>query len=327
MRDGRRPEGEPMTDEPSRPEELPMEAHHLLAEEAIGKRKGRIGNSFRSAFRHIRLAWKLHPFDNEMSLFRAITGEEEAASGLMLAFIQQRYPGANKLKPRDHTHKAAVSPYLDAVNNLMASVPVPAPKLSLSMGSPPSLSISVDLRALGVSDEPNFATPDNPFNFSLRKNGEKSVYFFEKELAEIAGFRGSADIRAAISEKANLRNRLLYASDDGIPTVEFPDETLIRYRDRIYRLCLLTIGILQTKQHQLFAVQNLEAFLTALGHIVESEMDYDLRDGQFMSVIQQPDGSYKSGIGYRAKVTITARFEQVWQINVHSSGIDPPGSA
>lgn len=303
-----------------------MEEHHLLAEEAISKRKGRIGNSFRSAFRHIRLTWKLHHFDNEMSLFRAITGEEEAASGLMLAFIQQRYPGANKLKPRDHTHKAAVSPYLDAVNNLIASVPVPAPKLSLSMGSPPSLSISVDLQALGVSGEPKFATPDNPFNFALRKDGEESVYFFEKELAEIASFSGAADIRTAISERANLRNRLLYASDEGIPKVEFPDETLLRYRDRIFRLCLLTIGILQTKQHQLFAAQNLEAFLTALGHIIETGTNYDLPDGRFMSVAQQPDGTYKSGIGYRAQITITSRFEQVWQINLHSPGIAPKGS-
>lgn len=305
-----------------------MEKHHLLAEEAISKRRGRIANSFRSAFRHVRLAWRLHPVDSEMSMFRAITGEEEAASGLMLALVQQRYPGAKKLKPRDHTHKAAVTPFLDAVRNLLASTSVPPPKLSLSMGRPPALSISLDLRALGISNEPKFATPDQPFNFALRKGGDEKVYLFEKELAEIASFSGASNIKAAILNRANLRNRLLYASDAGVPTVQFPDETLLRYRDRIYRLCLLTIGILQTKQHQLFAAQNLKAFLAALGHIVESGVDYaqTLPDGtQFMSVIQQPDGSYVSGVGYRGRITLRARFDQVWRINVHDrSGENAP---
>lgn len=297
-----------------------MDKHHLLAEEAIGKRKGRIGHTFRSAFRHIKLAWKLHPLDKEMSLFRAITGEEEAASGLMLALIQQRYPGANKLKPRDHAHKAAVSPYLDAVNNLMASVPVPTPKLSLSMGHPPSLSISIDLQALGISNEPKIATPDNPFNFTLRRAGDETIYFFEKELREIANFRGAADIKAAISDRANLRNRLLYASDRGIPEVEFPDAALLQYRDRIYRLCLLTIGILQTKQHQLFAAQNLEAFLSVLGQTIEAGIDYSQAapDGQFISFVQQPDGNFHTGVGYRGKINFHARFEQVWTIGIHS---------
>ena len=297
-----------------------MERRHLLAEEAISKHNGRIGHSFRSAFRHIRLAWKLYLLDKEMSLFRAITGEEEAASGLMLALIRQRYPGANRLNPRNHVHKAAVSPYLDAVSDLMASVPVPAPRLSLSMGSPPSISISIDLQALGVSDEPNSVTPDNPFNFILRKNGDENVYFFEKELHAIAKSRGAEDIKSAIRERANVRNRLLYASDSGIPSVEFKIEALLRYRDRIYRLSLLAIGILQTKKLQLFATQSLESFLAILDQNVGSGIDYSgvSPDGRFMSLIQRSDGSYLVRTGYKGQVTIHARFDKVWQFNVQS---------
>lgn len=235
----------------------------------------------------------LHPIDSEMSLFRAITGEEEAATGLMLALMQQRYPGATKLNPKDHRHKAAITPYLDAVNNMMASVQAPAPRLSLSAGKRAQISLSIDLFALGLADKPTFATPDHPFNFAMKKNGDEDVYLFEDELREIASFAGAASIKQAVAERANLRNRLLYASDQGIPNVEFPDNTLLLYRDRIYRICVIAIGILQTKQHQLFAAQNLQAFLFMLDHVVEDPIEYNLEmrpSGLFRSIVQQQAG-------------------------------------
>lgn len=245
-------------------DELPMPQHHLLEEEAISLRQGRFQHCFRSAYRHIRFAWKLHHFDNEMSLFRAITGEEEAASALILSLKQQQYSGAEKLKPSDHRHKAADTPFLDAVNNALVLTSLPTPKLGLSIEKQSKLSLSIDVTPLGSTDEPLWATPDHPFNFTMTMCGDKKAYLFERELEEIASASGSENITRAIKERANLRNRLLYASDQGIPHIEFPAKTLLRYRERIYRLCILTIGILQTRQHQLFVEQNLSAFLSAL---------------------------------------------------------------
>ncbi|PLU07434.1 hypothetical protein BMJ29_02810 [Sinorhizobium medicae] len=69
-----------------------------------------------------------------MSFFRAITAEEEAATALILALKQRRYPGSEKLNPWEHLHKAAVSPFLDAVGNVLAETGMPAPRLSINRG-------------------------------------------------------------------------------------------------------------------------------------------------------------------------------------------------
>ncbi|ANL74071.1 hypothetical protein AMC83_CH04154 [Rhizobium phaseoli] len=248
-----------------RQEDLPLQQHHLIIEEGINKLGGRIRASLRSAWRHLRLSWTLHPIDSEMSLFRAITAEEEAASALMLALKQRRYPGAQKLKPRDHSHKSAISPFLDAVGNMLAGADLPPSKLTIKREDRPAIHISLDLGAIVKHPNLRFAQPDNPFNFTLSVEG--NAYMFEKELLEIATGSGAESIRQHVQNETNLRNRLLYATDEGYPTVTFQDEALLRRRDRVNRLCLLTIGILQTKQHQLFAAQCLQAFLLMLGKI------------------------------------------------------------
>lgn len=287
--------------------EFPMEEHHRLAEEAIRKRNGRIGYSFKSAYRHLTQAWKIYEIDREMSLFRAITAEEEAASGLMLALAQQRYPGAQRLRPRDHRHKAAVVPFLQGVTGMLASSGVVTPRLRLSNGSTAALEVSIDLQAMGLSREARFATPDHPFNFAIKKAGQSGVYMFETELEELARSRGAVDIRTAIAERANLRNQLLYASDRGVPNASFPQEALLQHRGRVYMLTLLAIGVLQTKEHQLFAGQALEAFLTALGIAIDERLDYTKSQppGPLNEVRQALDGTFSMATGYRGKVKIT----------------------
>lgn len=74
--------------------------------------KSQARNCFRSAIEHLRRALVIQDIDPAMAIFRGITAEEEAASGLMHAFILRNYPNANLLKPRDHLQKHAVTPYL-----------------------------------------------------------------------------------------------------------------------------------------------------------------------------------------------------------------------
>ncbi|MCA1491822.1 hypothetical protein I6F11_12910 [Ensifer sp. NBAIM29] len=284
-----------------RQEDLPLERHHLIVEECINKLGGKIRACLRSAYRGLRLSWTLQPIDSEMSLFRAITAEEEAASALMLALKQQRYPGAHKLNPRDHSHKSAISPFLDAVGNMLAGANLPPSKLTVKRGNRPAIHLSFDLGAFVQHTNLRFAQPDNPFNFTLRVEGKPGVYMFEKELLEIATGGGAESIRQHVQNEANLRNRLLYATDEGYPTVVFQNEALLRRRDRVYRLCLLTIGVLQTKQHQLFAAQCLQAFLLMLGKIVDDPIDFTTTkriEGFYMTIVQQQDGSREMKRGY-----------------------------
>lgn len=77
---------------------MPFEDIHLRIEEAIEKLKvPRIRHACRNAFNHLRKAWVLHPIDAEMSSFRAITAEEEAAAAVIRALRHKHYPNAEKL--------------------------------------------------------------------------------------------------------------------------------------------------------------------------------------------------------------------------------------
>lgn len=302
--------------------DLPMEKHHRLAEECINKFGGRIRHCFRSAFEHLRRSWSLHPIDSEMSLFRAITAEEEAATALILALKQRSYEGAESVNPRNHVHKAAISPFLDAVNNLLAAVGFPPPILTLESGEHPQLMVTVDIAALTGSSEPQVGAIDQPFNYLLSKGGQKAAYFFEHELQALATSGGAQSIKALVEREANLRNRLLYASDEGIPQVNFNDSVILKRRDRVYRLALITIGILQTPQRQLFASQCLQAYKMAVGQIAADIFDYDQifePDGFQMQIAQQPDGSYAQSVTYRTSenLEIGGRWLQDMRVNVN----------
>ena len=67
---------------------------------------------FRSALYHLEKAESLREIDPAMAIFRAITAEEEAASGVMRCLMEMKYPGADVLNPHDHAHKHAVFPFM-----------------------------------------------------------------------------------------------------------------------------------------------------------------------------------------------------------------------
>jgi hypothetical protein len=71
-----------------------------------------------NALRHISKAWDLRNLDREMAVFRSFCAEEEAATAIFHALRRLRYPGAERLKHRDHVQKAAVMPFLWMVPTL-----------------------------------------------------------------------------------------------------------------------------------------------------------------------------------------------------------------
>lgn len=75
----------------------------------------------RSALRHIDKAWEIREVDPDMAAFRAITGEEEAATTIFHALRRHEYAGADKLKPNNHLHKAAVVPFLQAMGDFLTT--------------------------------------------------------------------------------------------------------------------------------------------------------------------------------------------------------------
>jgi hypothetical protein len=300
-----------------RPPELPMDEHHLVVEEGALKLTGRIKHCGRSAYRHLRLAWKLRPIDSEMSLFRAITAEEEAAAALILALQRQRYPGANKLDHKKHDQKLAIIPFLDAIQTMLFDAGVKAPTVQISLGKRPQLSLAIEIKNNLENEEPLFGWPDHPLNFVLRHGVGQSAetYLFEKELQSVADGRGLENMIAVVRDVANIRNRILYADDGGYPTVTFRDELIIERRRRVTVIMALTIAILQTPSHQLFAVQCLEAFLRVLRKLTGDGFNFHEAtetEGPFLHIEELPDKTQMMKRGYRKRATYRATFSEEW---------------
>lgn len=181
------------------PDELPLDEIQADIERCVGLLKGHPRNCGRNAFQHLRKAWRLYGLDNEMSLLRAITAEEEAATALILALKARQYPGADRLDHRRHDHKAGVAPFLHAVGPVLSVWEFARPRIHLSWaGDRPRLNVSVSALAVGVSSDPDqLIQPDEPFNFVAREGpheGPAEVMTFASQLAELASEKGAGEI-------------------------------------------------------------------------------------------------------------------------------------
>jgi hypothetical protein len=218
---------------------------------------------------------------------------------------QKGYPSSSRLNHRDHIQKSALTPFLNAVAQVLDAAHFAKPKVILSEGDPePSVNIQIDMRAAGLAAPgPLFGNPDQPLNFSIRHGslgGE--VHTFKNELDQIARNAGVDELTKFIKAEANNRNRLLYAGDTGIPKVEFGDGFLHERLRRVTVLLVLTIAIQQTNMHQLFAVQCLHAFLLALEKIDAAEIEFaeaETPNGRVVSVIHDGESEPKAWIGWK----------------------------
>lgn len=288
----------PFVPGPDRPAEMPFDDIHLGIEAAIEKLKvPRVRHACRSAFNHLRKSWILHPVDAEMSSFRAITAEEEAATAVIRALRHRSYPNADKLNDRNHVHKSALWPFMTAVRDKMVEKNISAPTIGLRTEGTPRIELSVDIGSQAGLDRPLWGTPDEPFNFSMwsDRKGPFELHDFSEELEMLATGKGARNIEVYVKSEANARNQVLYASDQGIPSVMFEDAYLLSRRRRVTTLLILTIAIMQTEVHQLFLVQCLDALLRAIQGFNGDPLDLPMVDPDVerIELIEQSDGSMK----------------------------------
>lgn len=188
----------------------------------------------RSAVRHLTRAWRLRDLDLGMALFRCLTAEEEAATAVFLALKSRQYDGAVRLTHRSHRDKTALVPFFRAVSANFAKV-VSAemnPMIMLDERGPtPRMRVRITYTPPGFT--PKWAFPEPPLHFSLKVNDE--LHDFRDELQELASSVGLDDINDHIEEQKNLRNRILYATPEGVPEIEGDGETLVlRRRDSVF---------------------------------------------------------------------------------------------
>lgn len=143
-----------------------------------------------NSIRHLNKAWKLKDHDLEMAVFCAITAEEEAATALFHSLKRHHYNSSDRLKPRDHVHKNAVIPFINAVSRVFTRFQDIAPETEFLFDeevSPPAIGIRFKLPfASGEKNVWGYPTP--PLNFSLREqrgDQEQRIADFESEIQQI----------------------------------------------------------------------------------------------------------------------------------------------
>lgn len=218
----------------------------------------------RNAIAHIKKAWEIREIDPEMAAFRAITGEEEAATAIMHSLRRRKYKGAEKLKYRDHTYKAAVFPFFQGISGAFARH-LEQFKTTLVIDTndkKPTLKTRINVP--GPTGDVIHAYPELPLHFEITVNGK--IYDFSRELEELATVKNVKKITDYIKRQANTRNVILYASNKGIPKMEHPpiEEFIERKRDIVFGHLVIYLLIDQYKEHQLFVQQALTAFLKML---------------------------------------------------------------
>lgn len=300
-----------------------------LLEKCFDRFDGRVKHSAKSAFRNIRLSWRLRSIDQGMSALRAITAEEEAATALFSALKRQAYPNSDKLDFRRHDHKAAVFVLIQVVSRIFARLQYTPQVHLVDVDTDPKIRIQIDINELaGVeSTEPRYAEPLDPLDFSVENEGGRQI--LAEEFSAFCSEKGFANAIGYLKREANTRNQILYSSNTGFPSIKITDEFIQHRKDRVVAILTIALMIQQTVVHQRFVVQCLDALLTVLVRLDIEGHDYSSRvtEDQSIPIVQiarTPDSSVievvrdgraeTAHFEYRFPTEFVVRWLDVWDV-------------
>lgn len=226
-------------------------------------------HSARNALRNLERAWDLLPVDREMALFRAITAEEEAATAVFHALQRHRYPGADRINWQNHDFKSAVMPFFRALVYVFADMQGLECGLQIDADDGPKC-VKTWVKLTLPNGDARKALPIPPLHYELTVGDRQ--HDFANEIRQLASDRNVESVRQVVKSRANERNELLYASAQGIPNVVGDLETHLRHRQRdVFALLTAYLLIDPYRDHQLFVVQCLDAFLAMMDEVRRRE--------------------------------------------------------
>ncbi|MCG9727646.1 hypothetical protein [Vibrio brasiliensis] len=244
-------------------------------EDKLESLSGSSGAFIRSAMYHVNMAEKLIGIDYEMSAFRLITAEEEAATSIIMMLKEHLYEGASKLKKNDHIHKQCLYPYIASIAHLMEK------DLDQISGYPPvlewvtehgkpaiSLGFRIDVGGKKITMQ---STP--PLNF--KRSNESGDFDFSKQLLDFLLEKGFDDAVKHLKDTTNQRNRLLYSDGSQIPnslaeTSNGKFERFAKYQlQKINVLIVIYFMTAPYKRHERarFLEQTLKGYVKVLDHV------------------------------------------------------------
>jgi hypothetical protein len=219
-----------------------------------------------SSLEHFERAFQLLEIDREMASFRAITGEEEAASALIKALQIRGYPHSKEFNSRDHQHKAAVIACMMAVSSDVAPL---LKEFNLVFDfERKRVDVKVPLSNFNIAGGENFAVqPVEPLDIVRSSEDPSEVKPFDQALANLALRSNYESIKRMISQQANGRNTLLYASDSVLPASRATSDSNANRERTGLILLVLSAMVLQSRKHQSLVCQAIDAFLGVISRL------------------------------------------------------------
>lgn len=226
----------------------------------IPKLPGPVRFRAQNALRHFDKALDLFEVDREMSSFRAITGEEEAAAALFKALQLQGYPDAEQLSVKNHTHKTAALACALAIRGSLAKG-IERIHVTFDLAKP-RIDVVIPFSELKVKAPPGTGVrPVEPLDILRAKADGSETNVYERELRLLAEGAKFAEIRQMVKARANARNTLLYASNKALPSSRAKRPDLLARKEHALLLIAVAVIALQTPQHQATLRQAIEALL------------------------------------------------------------------
>jgi len=234
-----------------------------------------------NAIRHLNSAWRVRGLDPEMAVFRSITAEEEAATAAFLALKRLDYPGAGLISHRSHLHKNALFPFGKAVADLLSAIDTGPLQVEAFVNLDDAERL-IRLRfhfPIPGTTQRFTLVPKAPLHFQLREGqrneGERKLVDFADQALALAEKNGFKSVLEYLRDRANLRNRILYAGAAGCPCLEGnTEQALAGARSRTFGnlLTFLIIDQYEFKQH--FVQQAVAAFLR-LVKLLPPDVDFE----------------------------------------------------
>jgi hypothetical protein len=233
-----------------------------LAEDMPGAVKLRLLNSLE----HFDRSFQLFDLDREMASFRAITGEEEAATALIKAIQIRGYPHAKEFNSRDHQHKTAVMACVMAIATDVTPI-LKEFQLTFDFAKR-RVDVKIPLSNFDIAGGEDYAVqPVEPLDLVRGSEVSTDSKPFVEALENLAAESNHENVRKMVSAHANDRNRLLYASDSALPLSSASREGIANRKTKALTLLVLSAMVLQSRKHQALVSQAIDAFLTVIARL------------------------------------------------------------
>lgn len=245
---------------------------------AIDECKGSIKHCGKNAIHHLEKAWEIREIDLEMSVFRAITAEEEAASALFHCLKVHRYKNSERLLFNKHTYKLGLFPYVKAIgrffDDLLTQDTVPFDRFQMRFtekGGRKAIELLLNMPGHGLT-----ARPTPPLHFTMSSPESKEVCTFEANFEALIEGDGFDDALKYVKHCAAQRNKLLYAENSGRPKVEGNIEGFLgEQRKKVMAFLYIVLMIDPWEKEEgtsLFVQQALDSYLLILKRIEAHEI-------------------------------------------------------